>query len=121
MPVEFDTVVTAFRPGELIAWRTVEGSPVAHAGIVRFDPTRDGGTRVHIRLSYNPPAGAVGAAVAWLTGADPKRQLDEDLVRMKTFIETGRPAHDAAEPARATGTSLTDEGGTPITEGRLGE
>lgn len=109
IPVEFDTVVTAFRPDELIAWRTVEGSPVAHAGIVRFDPTPDGGTRVHIRLSYNPPGGAVGGAIAWLSGADPKTQLDEDLVRMKTFIETGRPARDAAQPMRPTGTSGRDE------------
>jgi uncharacterized membrane protein len=118
MPIEFDTVVTAFRANELIAWRTVEGSPVAHAGIVRFEPTPDAGTRVHIRLSYNPPGGAVGAAVAWLTGADPKTQLDEDLVRMKTFIETGRPPRDAAEP-RATATPGMDGSRPPTREPAL--
>jgi len=121
VPIEFDTIVTAFVPGEVIAWKTTEGSPVAHAGIVRFDPTRNGGTRVHIRLSYNPPAGAIGAAVAWLTGADPKTQLDEDMVRMKTFIETGRAARDAAARERPTGTSGDVHPGAPITEGTLPE
>jgi uncharacterized membrane protein len=51
---------------------------------------------VDIRLSYNPVAGGMGHAVAAMFGADPKTQMDEDLARMKTLIETGRPPHDAA-------------------------
>ncbi len=31
-------------------------------------------------------------------GEDPKARMDADLVRMKTFIETGKPPHDAAQP-----------------------
>jgi hypothetical protein len=34
--------------------------------------------------------------VAALFGADPKREMDEDLLRMKTLIEGGSPPHDAA-------------------------
>jgi uncharacterized membrane protein len=121
IPVEFDTVVTGLVPNELIAWKTVEGSPVAHAGIIRFEPTRDGGTRVHIRMSYNPPAGALGAALASLIGADPKTKLDEDLIRMKTFIETGRVAHDAADRERPTGTAGTSEPALPVGDSMRGE
>lgn len=55
VPVEFDAEVSAFVPNEAFAWRTIEGSPVAHAGLVRLDPAGDGQTRVHIRMSYNPP------------------------------------------------------------------
>jgi uncharacterized membrane protein len=51
-----------------------------------------------VRLNYNPPAGAIGHAVAGLFGADPKTEMDQDLVRMKTLIETGNPPHDAADP-----------------------
>ena len=29
-------------------------------------------------------------------GADPKKEMDEDLMRMKSFIETGQTPHDAA-------------------------
>ena len=33
---------------------------------------------------------------AALFGADAKSEMDQDLNRMKTMIETGTPAHDAA-------------------------
>ena len=54
--------------------------------------------RVTVRLRYFPPAGAFGHAVAALFGADPKSEMDADLLRMKAMIETGRPPHDAARP-----------------------
>jgi hypothetical protein len=41
-------------------------------------------------MSYNPIAGAIGHAVASLFGADPKQAMDEDLVRMKSLLETGK-------------------------------
>jgi uncharacterized membrane protein len=47
-------------------------------------------------MSYNPPAGALGHVVAKLFGADPKSELDDDLMRLKRTIETGQPPHDAA-------------------------
>ena len=50
-----------------------------------------------VRLSYNPPAGAAGHAVAALSGPGPKRQMGEDLMRVKSLIETGDASHDAAE------------------------
>jgi uncharacterized membrane protein len=96
-PVEFDAEITRAIPNRLLAWRTLEGSPVAHAGIVRFDPEPDGRTRVHIRMSYNPPAGWLGHGMATAFGADPKNSMDADLVRMQTLIETGRLPHDAAQ------------------------
>ena len=98
VPVEFDAEISSFVPNEAFAWRTIEGSPVAHAGLVRFEPAGDGQTRVHIRMSYNPPGGWFGHGVAAAFGVDPKRGLDADLVRMKTLLETGRAPHDAAQP-----------------------
>ena len=98
IPIEFDAEVTQAVPGQIFAWRTRAGSIVAHAGLVHFDTTSGGGTRVHIRMSYNPPGGWLGHGVAKAFGVDPKASLDEDLVRMKTLIETGRPPHDAAQP-----------------------
>ena len=97
LPVEWDAVVTLRVPNEIFAWKSVEGASVENAGLVRFDRNEDDSTRVQIRLSYNPPAGAVGHAVAALFGADPKAQMDEDLMRMKSFIETGVRPGDAAE------------------------
>jgi uncharacterized membrane protein len=98
VPVEFDAVVSAVVPNKVFGWRTVQGAPIAHAGIVRFEPTDDGRTRLSIRMSYNPPGGWLGHGMAAAFGVDPKSSLDEDLARMKTFLETGRPAGDAAQP-----------------------
>jgi uncharacterized membrane protein len=97
VPVEFDAEVSAFVPNEVFAWRTVQGATIAHSGIVRFEPLGEGRTRVDIRMSYNPPGGWFGHNVASAFGVDPKSSLDEDLARMKTFLETGRPARDAAK------------------------
>ena len=99
VPVSFEAKTTRVVPNELIAWKSVEGSTVAHAGIVRFEPVGDGATRVNVRFSYNPPAGAIGHAAAWLLGSDAKQLMDDDLVRLKTLLETGRAPSDAAQPA----------------------
>src|SRR5205823_11551124 len=98
VPVTWDAVSTREIPNEVLAWRSVDGSAIANEGLVRFEPNNDGSTRVQIRLSYNPPGGALGHGLAWLVGTDPKRQLDDDLLRMKTVIETGVPPRDAARP-----------------------
>jgi uncharacterized membrane protein len=98
--VQWDAIVTQSIPNELIAWSTKSGSQVQHAGIVRFQP--DGaGTRLHVEMSYNPPAGAAGHVVASLVGADPGAEMDEDLMRLKSYFETGKPARDAAARAPA--------------------
>jgi uncharacterized membrane protein len=93
--VSWEAVTTRLEPNKLIAWRTLPGSAVEHAGLLRFEPT-EGGTRVFVTMSYTPPAGALGHAVARLFGTDPKSELNDDLMRMKVFLETGRRAHDAA-------------------------
>ena len=93
--VSWEAVTTRLEPNRLIAWRTLPGSAVEHAGLLRFEQTQ-GGTRVFVTMSYTPPGGALGHAVARLFGADPKSELNDDLMRMKVFLETGRRAHDAA-------------------------
>jgi uncharacterized membrane protein len=86
IPVEWDAEVTEDVPGQYISWRTLPGSAIGHQGSVRFEPTMDG-TRITVRLSYNPVAGGLGHLVASLLGADPKTQLDDDLLRLKTLLE----------------------------------
>lgn len=93
--VEWDSIITESRRPELMAWQTEPNASVDHHGRVRFEPA-DSGTRVTVDMSYSPPAGAVGQAFASLFNGSPKRQLDEDLMRMKQFIETGIQPHDAA-------------------------
>jgi uncharacterized membrane protein len=88
---EWDALITRLIPHQVLAWKSVEGSTVEHAGIIHFESSRDGrSTRLDIRMSYHPPAGALGHAFALLLGVDPKRQMDDDLLRLKSLIETGK-------------------------------
>ena len=98
--VAWDAVVTAYETNRLLVWKTLPGALVAHAGIVRFEPTPDGRTRLNIRLSYNPPAGALGHLLAALGRADPKQAMDEDLVRLKSLLEYGKATAHGREVTR---------------------
>jgi uncharacterized membrane protein len=87
VPIEFDVAVTRLEPNRIVAWKTLEGSSVAHAGVIQFESASDGGTYVHIQFFYNSPAGAVGHAIARLLGDNPAARIDEDLARMKFLME----------------------------------
>jgi len=99
--VEWDAETSVSRPYELLGWRTVRNATVQHAGLIRFQP-EGAGTQLDIRMTYNPPAGALGHIVAKLFGVDAKTELDEDLVRLKTFLETGTAPRDAAAHSTET-------------------
>jgi len=117
VPVGWDAVVTRYEPNNLLAWKSEPGATVANAGIIRFEPRADDSTRVHIRLSYNPPVGAIGHAIATLFGADPKSQMDADLVRLKSLIEAGKASVGGQTVSREeidTGRSI--EVGAPPTD-----
>lgn len=87
--IGWDAVVTQFIPNQLLAWSSVPGSSVHHAGVIRFDK-EDSGTRMQIRMSYNPPGGALGHLFASIFGADPKSAMDEDVARFKSLLEGGK-------------------------------
>src|SRR6185503_5854390 len=87
---EWDAVITRLEDGKVLEWKSVEGSTVENAGIIHFEDLGEGRTRLDIRLSYNPPAGVIGHAFAKLLGADPKKQMDDDLLRFKSLMELGK-------------------------------
>ncbi len=87
--VEWDAEVTSDRENERIGWRSTEGSDIPNSGVVEFLPTSTRGTEVKVMLTYEPPAGKLGALVAKLFGEDPDQQVEEDLRRFKRLIETG--------------------------------
>jgi len=86
-------------PDQLIAWRTLDGSDIDHAGSVRFEPAPGGrGTEVRVTVEYRPPAGKIGTAAARLLGTEPKQVLDEDLRRFKQLMEAGELASVQGQP-----------------------
>jgi uncharacterized membrane protein len=88
--VEWDAEVINEIPNELIAWKTIADSGVISAVSVHFDAAGRGrGSRVRVRMQYDPPAGKVGAAIARMLGAEPSQTVREDLRRFKQLMEAG--------------------------------
>jgi uncharacterized membrane protein len=91
IPVSWDAEIINDHPPHLIAWRTLPGSTVSHAGSVRFTPA-GAGTRVEVSLQYDPPGGTLAHAAAALMDADAGRRIEEDLQAFKQAVESGRLA-----------------------------
>jgi uncharacterized membrane protein len=101
--VEWDSTTTRQERNRAIEWSTVAGSTVEHSGSIFLQSAGPGGTRMHIEMSYSPPAGVLGHAVAKLLGSDPKTELDQDMMRLKVALETGKRPRDAAAARQEQG------------------
>jgi uncharacterized membrane protein len=89
-PFQWEATITEAVPNQTIAWKSVPGSAIGNAGVVQFRASQEGSTQLDIRMSYNPPVGAVGHVVASLLGVDPKHAMDEDLARLKSLFVHGK-------------------------------
>jgi uncharacterized membrane protein len=87
---EWDVVYDRVEPNRLLVWRSVEDAAVVQTLSARFEALAPNTTRLTIRLSYAPPGGILGHEVTRLLGADPKHELDEDMLRLKTLLEQGK-------------------------------
>ena len=97
--IEWEAEILEERANELISWKSTPDSEVATAGSVHFRPAPgDRGTELKVVLSYNPPAGRAGHALAWLAGRDPARQVREYLHNFKRLMETGTVPTTAGQP-----------------------
>ena len=104
--VEWDAVIHNEIDDELIAWRSLPGSEINNAGSVHFTPSIDGArTVVRVVLSYEPPAGKVGVAVAKLLGEEPAKQVAEDLRRLKQVMDSGDITPSSRRSSRPNATS----------------
>lgn len=93
MVVKWDASIINDVENELIAWTTLEGSGVDHAGSVRFSDEEGGGTRIQVVLRYAPPADLLGSWIAQVFRSDPQRQIDRDLQHFKAIMEIGGAPH----------------------------
>jgi uncharacterized membrane protein len=105
--IEWDAEIVGEQQNSLIAWRSLEGADVEHAGSVRFEAAPGGrGTFVKVEIQYRPPGGVLGATVAKLLGRAPEQQVHEDLHHLKQLMEAGEIITTEGQPAgRASSTS----------------
>jgi len=86
--VEWNAEIINEVPNKLIGWHSIEGSDVVSAGSVHFEDLGTGrGTRVRVRLQYNPPGGKVGVALVKLLGSDAATEIRKDLQQFKQTVE----------------------------------
>ena len=101
--VEWDSVLTVSERPHRLAWRSEPNTAVDHEGVVLLEPAGEG-TRATVRLFWRPPAGSTGEALMVLSGTDPEGMLQDDLHRMKEFIERGLSAR--GEPGGVSGETV---------------
>lgn len=87
---EWDVVQERLDPNALLVWESAEDAAVIQTLSARFESLGESTTRLTIRLSYAPPGGVLGHEVARLLGADPKHELVEDMLRLKSLLELGK-------------------------------
>jgi uncharacterized membrane protein len=88
--LEWDSRITEDVPGEVIAWRSVEGASVDNSGRVEFrDSPNARGTIVSVTIAYDPPGGKLGKVFAKIFRREPAIQARHELRRFKQLMETG--------------------------------
>lgn len=104
MPLTWEARITRDEPGEVLAWETVPGSDIEHFGHVRFQPAgADEGTQLYVEMSYRPPMGVAGEAVARLLNTITEQQIKEDIRRCKNILEAGEvPTVEGQTSGRAS-------------------
>jgi uncharacterized membrane protein len=116
--IEWDSEVIEDRENEALVWKSLPGSSVESMGRVEFMDAPGGrGTKVHVSMEYNPPAGSLGAAFAKLFGEEPDQQINEDLRHFKQLMESGEVATVQGQPTgrgRQTDSTLTKPNGRRV-------
>jgi uncharacterized membrane protein len=99
--VEWDSEIVDDEPGQLLSWRSVEGSEIRTSGRVEFLEAPPGrGTYVRATIAYDPPGGVIGEWIAKLLQREPNVQARRDLRRLKQFLETGEVTSSASPSGR---------------------
>lgn len=80
---EFDTTIVVQHPDDRVAWASTDGT--THSGVISFYRLSDTSTRVTAQISWQPDG--VIEKTASALGLD-DRQVESDLDRFKTFIES---------------------------------
>jgi uncharacterized membrane protein len=99
-PLEWETEITQELPNELLAWRSLEGSPMSHSGFVHFRALPEGrGTMVSLKLELDAREGSLAAGITKLFGEVPELVIGEDLRKLKQLMETGEIASTDGQPS----------------------
>jgi uncharacterized membrane protein len=86
--ISWDAEIVKDKPGEVIGWSSLPDSVLDNTGKVFFRDSEDGqGTIVDVVISYQPPAGGVGASIASVLNPLFKNIVDTDVRNFKQYMD----------------------------------
>ena len=85
--VSWDAEIVMDVPNEFMGWSSLPGSIIDNAGKIRFRDAHDGGTLIDLVISYQPPAGGLGAGLAHVLNPVFKNMIDADVQNFKQFMD----------------------------------
>lgn len=86
--VSWDAEIVKDKPGEVIGWSSLPDSIIDNAGKVYFRDTEDGkGTVIDVIITYQPPAGGLGAGIANILNPVFKNMVDTDVRNFKQYMD----------------------------------
>jgi uncharacterized membrane protein len=103
--VSWEASIVKDKPGEVIGWSSLPDSVIDNAGKVFFRDAADGkGTLVDIIITYQPPAGGIGASIAHVLNPVFKNMVDEDVRNFKQYMDIDtslKPVAQNGKPHKA--------------------
>ncbi len=87
--IKWNAEIVKEEPGYLIGWQSIPNSTINNAGKVTFNDALGGqGTELEVVISYHPPAGEIGSAVAKSLNSVFEKLIRQDIMNFKDYIET---------------------------------
>lgn len=103
--LSWETRIVEERPGEILRWESIDGATLSSDGSISFRPAPgDRGTRVTLRIRFDPPGGTLGSATLERLSIVPDTLASTALDRFKSLVEAGEvPTLEGNPSARGTG------------------
>jgi len=85
--ISWDAEIVHDTPGEVISWSSLPGSIIDNAGKVWFTDAEDGGTLIDVLITYQPPAGGLGASLANVLNPVFENMVEADVQNFKQYMD----------------------------------
>lgn len=92
--VSWEAAIVFDEPGDMIAWESLPGATISNTGKVRFIDTANGETLIHVTIIYQPPAGGIGAGMAYMINPLFRKMVKDDILNFKRYMEVGHVANE---------------------------
>jgi len=109
LSLEWDVEIVEEIPGVMLRWQSLPQSHVNSQGVVLFTKALSStGTVVSVSMDCDLPGGKMTGLAAMLTGDDPNSLIQNNLRRLKAYMETGEIPTTQGQSSGREDTSITE-------------